>query len=121
MEIIREREHKKESVFYWEFEYINSPGTGCSFECDANGNLLNKEHKGSLRKCLSNPELLNLGVVHHYNRYIEPAIGICEICGNEVVLDGFTCTCEDCGTDYNILGQRLAPRSQWGEETGEVF
>jgi hypothetical protein len=27
----------------------------------------------------------------------------------------------DCGTEYNGFGQKLAPRSQWGEETGEVF
>ncbi len=27
-------------------------------------------------------------------------------------------TC-DCGRDYNAFGQILAPRSQWGEETGE--
>ena len=29
--------------------------------------------------------------------------------------------CEQCGTEYNGAGQRLAPRAQWGEETGEVF
>lgn len=40
-------------------------------------------------------------------------------CGN--VIDGraFTNTCDRCGADYNNAGQRLAPRSQWGEETGE--
>ena len=32
---------------------------------------------------------------------------------------GFTNTCL-CGADYNMSGQRLAPRSQWGEETGET-
>lgn len=31
----------------------------------------------------------------------------------------FTNTCEHCGADYNFAGQRLADRSQWGEETGE--
>lgn len=40
-------------------------------------------------------------------------------CGNEVYCGGFTNTC-DCGADYNMSGQRLAPRSQWGEETGET-
>lgn len=28
--------------------------------------------------------------------------------------------CDKCGADYNSAGQRLAPRSQWGEETGET-
>ena len=40
-------------------------------------------------------------------------------CGNVVQLGGFTNTCSKCGADYNWAGQRLAPRSQWGEETGE--
>ena len=31
----------------------------------------------------------------------------------------FTNTCDRCGDDYNSAGQRLAPREQWGEETGE--
>lgn len=49
--------------------------------------------------------------------YREPAIGLCD-CGAEVYLEGFTCPCE-CGRDYNSSGQLLAPREQWGEETGE--
>lgn len=39
-------------------------------------------------------------------------------CGEEVELHGFTNTCE-CGCDYNMSGSLLAPREQWGEETGE--
>lgn len=43
----------------------------------------------------------------------------CVVCKYRcVTLQGFTNTC-DCGADYNGSGQRLAPRSQWGEETGE--
>jgi hypothetical protein len=41
-------------------------------------------------------------------------------CGEEVVCQGFTSTCK-CGADYNWSGQRLASRSQWGEETGESY
>lgn len=29
--------------------------------------------------------------------------------------------CPNCGTEHNSFGQRLAPRSQWGEETGESY
>ena len=43
--------------------------------------------------------------------------GLCD-CGREVELGHFTCPC-DCGRDYNWAGQLLAPRSQWGYETGE--
>lgn len=42
-----------------------------------------------------------------------------ECCGQEFYLDCFTNTCSECGADYNSSGQMLAPRSQWGEETGE--
>lgn len=50
-------------------------------------------------------------------RRTDPAILKCD-CGEEVMLWGFTNTC-NCGADYNQSGQRLAPREQWGEETGE--
>jgi hypothetical protein len=39
-------------------------------------------------------------------------------CGRWVLCAGSTNTCE-CGADYNMGGQRLASRAQWGEETGE--
>lgn len=41
-------------------------------------------------------------------------------CGEWLRCDGFTNTCHVCETDYNGSGQQLAPRSQWGEETGET-
>ena len=44
-------------------------------------------------------------------------VAICE-CGRELVCYDFTNTCW-CGTDYNFAGDRLAPRSQWGADTGE--
>lgn len=40
-------------------------------------------------------------------------------CGRWVECHGFTTTCERCGADYDSGGGRLAPREQWGEETGE--
>lgn len=40
-------------------------------------------------------------------------------CGEWIACNAFTVTCDDCGADYNMSGHRLAPRSQWGEETGE--
>ena len=50
--------------------------------------------------------------------YREPAVGQCD-CGAHVTLQGFTNTCDRCGADYNMSGNRLADRAQWGEETGE--
>jgi len=57
--------------------------------------------------------------VRDYGKYEHTAaVGECDRCGRHVHLHGFTNTCE-CGADYNMSGQRLADRSQWGEETGE--
>jgi len=42
-----------------------------------------------------------------------------ECCGHDLACANFTNTCGTCGADYNQSGQRLAARSQWGEETGE--
>jgi hypothetical protein len=59
------------------------------------------------------------GEVINYGRMVrEPAIGECNHCGKEVVLSGFTNTCE-CGLDYNFSGQELCSRENWGEETNE--
>lgn len=41
-------------------------------------------------------------------------------CGREVECHNFTNTCY-CGKEYNFNGSALAPREQWGYETGEVF
>lgn len=46
----------------------------------------------------------------------------CVECEEKVVLHNpWACECEGCGTEYNGMGQRLAPRSEWGWETGEDF
>lgn len=50
----------------------------------------------------------------------EPMTITCQ-CGTKVECDGFTNTCPKCGADYNFAGQLLAPREQWGEETGEPW
>ena len=46
---------------------------------------------------------------------------IVKCCGEEMICEDFTNTCDICGRDYNSAGQELAPRSQWGEETGETW
>ena len=51
-------------------------------------------------------------------REVSHNVGLCE-CGHQVSLQEFTNTCV-CGRDYNMSGELLAPRSQWGEETGET-
>lgn len=55
------------------------------------------------------------------NAWTEPTICRC-ICGKEFeIYDPFATPCPVCNREYNGCGQMLAPRSQWGEETGERF
>jgi len=43
-------------------------------------------------------------------------------CGSRVeIWDCWLNTCDLCGKDYDGNGNQLAPRSQWGEETGEHY
>lgn len=51
--------------------------------------------------------------------YRERSWLLCD-CGAAVHLTSFTNTCHQCAADYNMSGSQLAPRSQWGEETGET-
>lgn len=68
------------------------------------------------RKRIEESRTLPDGTVERWS-WTQPAIGKC-FCGRQVTLAGFTNAC-DCGRDYNSAGQMLAPREQWGEETGE--
>lgn len=79
-------------------EYEPIPGTGTT-----------------VTRNVSKGEIVTYGKHHH-----EAAVGECDRCGADVHLHGFTNTCE-CGVDYNMSGQMLACRSQWGEETGETI
>ena len=126
MKIIRHREFIEQPVQYERrFWYEGHEGRwGCCFACDEHGNLfpMNEGARANYEQCitgtLDGEKVIDGGVRSYKLRgYWEPAIGLCS-CGREVVLDGFTCTC-DCGADYNSSGQRLGPRSSWGEETGE--
>ncbi len=126
MKIIQERE-MHEGVNY-EIRFArrkgdrNLNGGGYGFPCDADGNP-DWEHLAQHPEAMVNLNNCLMGEAHfvgfHAERwtYRTERIGKCE-CGEEVYLDRFTNTC-DCGADYDSNGNQLAPRSQWGEETGE--
>lgn len=63
---------------------------------------------------------ISQGVRDEDGRWIAHPIIEC-LCGNEVLLDLNLNTCTKCVADYNGFGQLLAPRQQWGEETGECL
>lgn len=123
MIIIRQREHHSGVDYALDFKWRKDKWGGFSFPCDKAGKVdeskLNPDALENYRKCLSGEhDVVCEGVVTIPYSYHEPAIGRCS-CGKGVILDSFTNTCDGCGADYNSAGQRLAPREQWGEETGE--
>lgn len=120
MKIIKLRERIHNVYYQLFFEYKNQKGAGFAFDCDEHGNVKDPGHVNYLT-CINAAN--DLGVkkpeIHTYhNDYSEPAIGLCKYCNEEVELHGFTNTCE-CGVDYNMSGQELASRDQWGEDTFE--
>lgn len=122
MKVTKHRQHHTETRHFLAFVWTNDPGAGFGFECDDQGNVdepsMNPSSLANYRNCIDGTfDVRRTGFTSQEHSWIEPAEGIC-CCGRTVVLDGFTCPCE-CGRDYNSSGQLLAPRSQWGEETGE--
>lgn len=128
MQIISEPK-THENIRYFKHYEVGDKGYGWAYDCDQDGVIdidsLNADQAHNYARCLlgvtaDGQRIVSRGVRKHVHTWREDAIGLCD-CGNEVVLDGFTCTCEKCGADYNQSGQRLAPREQWGEETGEYL
>jgi len=112
------------------FVYADDRGAGFSFPCTAAGKLIddklhpsNPAARANYAACLSGTSngkaVLDRGVVKREHSYKEPAVIKCA-CGRNVTLHHDDIACK-CGRHYNIFGQELAPRSQWGEETGEHF
>lgn len=124
MKIIRDRHYVEVTKYDLIYKWNDCPGAGFGFDCDAKGNVdieaMNPAARENYEKCKSGEyDVRLIGVTSYDNSYWEPAVGLCNHCGSEVHLDGFTNTCEKCETDYNMSGQELAPREYWGEETGE--
>ena len=126
MKILKSREHITVVSYALFFQRIGfSHGTGCAFECDKDGYVdtaaleSNKPAAyASYINCQDRSKYLAPELEDRTHSYHAPAVGKCDHCGADVELYGFTNTC-DCGADYNMSGQLLAPREQWGAETGE--
>ena len=110
--------------FELSYEY---PGTGCgfSFPCDRTGvvdeTFLSDGARKNLETCRAGEGgVVSRGVIDYTRTIKEPAVIRCG-CGQRVELDdAWLNSCDHCGRDYNGFGNLLAPRSQWGEETGEI-
>lgn len=123
MKIIQQRERIERVEYRLFFESEKIPGAGFAYVCDAEGNVATEVLEPCARAGYE--DLLRDRTGYHApvveetkSAYTQPRIGLCDDCGEEVYLDRFTNAC-DCGADYNMSGDRLAPRAFWGEETGE--
>src|SRR5271168_4077152 len=135
MNIIKHRTHHDDESYLLNFVYVDHPTAGFSFPCDKLGSVdeskMSVEGRKNYNACLTGAvrmlndglvvvtPVINKGVEAYPNHWVEPAIGECDRCGSEVELHGFTNTCSQCETDYNMSGQMLAPREFWNEDTGE--
>ncbi len=125
MEIIQQRSVEIRTKYHRSFYQLGQTG-GFWFDCDKDGNVdassLNPDARRNFAACLTGMidgvRIIDEGAQCYDERHVTPKIGRCS-CGGEVHLDRFTNTCDSCGKDYNRSGQELAPREQWGEETGE--
>lgn len=101
------------------------PGCGISFDCDAEGHILNPLALPDLAlrnlcAMLFQPDRYTPTIETRKNSYPISGSGRCT-CGCLIYLDDdMTNSCR-CGRLYDGYGQELADPSQWGEETGERF
>lgn len=123
MKIIKQRERVTDIYYTHDFYWKDDPSGGFTFPCDENGVSLqlNPCAVNNYKKCINGEyDVIDQGIIKHTSNYMSAAIGVCS-CGCKVELSNFTNTCDRCGKDYGMNGNLLAPRSQWGCETGESW
>jgi len=128
LEIIERSKHVTQTEYSHDFRWADMPDAGFSFECDKDGNV-DKRHtdaaKSNYKLCIAGEDedgrkIKYIGLQKHHRSHRVGAVGKCA-CGRKVYLDDSWANTCGCGLEYNSSGQELAPRSQWGEETGEKF
>ena len=123
MQIIKHRKHVVTVTYFRSFDYEGTVNHGFSFDCNERGvvdvEALRPAGRANYEACLTGQvgsrKVIDQGVDRREHSHYEPAVGRCA-CGSNVELSsGWANECH-CGREYNG-----APRSQWGEETGEQF
>jgi hypothetical protein len=123
MQIISRRRYESGINYMRAFDYTDKVGGGFAFPSNDKGEVdlakLTVEGLANYMRCVSGDyRVKDCGVVSYPWRCIHPAVGLCDHCQSQVSLEGFTNTCE-CGADFNMSGQILSHRSNWGNDTGE--
>lgn len=117
----RRDEVTHDRVFDWEGER----DFGFAFPCGEDGTVLplnpvaSENYLACLTGAVDGRRVVDRGVRRSVRRVTVPAVVECDACCRHLELWADPATCE-CGAEYNLAGQRLAPREQWGEETGET-
>ena len=124
MNILQPSRTEEDVEYFLMYVYVDDADAGFMFPCDATGTPLlegcpaaQANYKACLRGEVNGRAVEFVGLTQRVHYRHIPAEGRCA-CGRLVLLDGFTNACA-CGRDYDSSGQLLAPREQWGEETGE--
>ena len=118
---IKPRENFVETTYVHSFRWETNPGSGFSFDCLEDGTpTVSESARENLWRAvfgLFEKPLVYDGIVPHVHSGWNPAEGECE-CGEIVYLEGDygEGIPGDCGRLYNLSGQELAPREQWGED-----
>lgn len=111
------------TTVYQMFFAVHSEGWGYGFDCNEKGEIdrdaLNPTARANFDYCcLMHADKLRMR--QWESRETIPGIMQCE-CGEKIeIYDHHDVHCEKCYREYNSAGSLLAPRSQWGEETGET-
>lgn len=124
MNVIRRRYIEQITERRLEFRYLNDPNSGFTFACDEAGNVnekLSPAARQNYLDCVNGVHDVGKGFIQCTMRtVVHPTIIEC-YCGNELALSSSWANVCSCGIEFNGSGQELAPREQWGEETGEQF
>jgi|GEM_PF-1923253 len=104
------------------YRRVDTPTAGLAFDLDSTDKpiLRTEESERSYARAVAGVGTEYLPPVRrtHTNKVRDYGTGVCA-CGSHVSFGWGDSTCVSCGAEYNSAGQRLAPRHQWGEETGE--
>ena len=123
MNILKRRERitttHHSQCYYWK----DMPDAGFGFDCDKDGNVdfdaMEEPARLNYEKCRDGTFAVTGPFLESYkSTYFEPAELKCS-CGCVVYLTMSLVNDCECGAQYNSSGQRLAPQSQWGDDTGE--
>jgi len=111
MKIIKEKTRESQESYYREFILKEDKLCRFIFDCDAEGNLdqtgwtVTRIQKYS--DCINGKiSVIDRGVKKRVMNYTLPAIGICDVCGEEVMLDNYSCSCT-CGANYTMEGKKV--------------